>query len=162
MAACQCLTRLTRLTSVGIRLSFTIEDICMQVSFCFVDKAVRGLLRDSQFASLSLTRRLFIFDILWLLKRFTFHLFFLSVKKKVKTRCRNKVILLFGYFWKCKHNWFEVHTTIMHDRTRTLQLLFIWKGILETIHFQTNSPTVPLQQKAHEPHLSPGLCLMIS
>lgn len=116
----------TRLTSVGIRLSFTIDDICIHVSFCFVDKAVRGLLRDSQFASLSLTRRLFIFDILRSkTEKFTFHPFFRSVKKKVKTRCRNKVILLFGYFWKFKPYWFlyTYHNNTRHNTNTTFFLL---------------------------------------
>ena len=54
---------MTRLTSVGIRLSETVDEIWMQTSFCFDDKEVRELFRDSQFANLSLTRRLFIFDI---------------------------------------------------------------------------------------------------
>ena len=65
---------MTRLTSVGIRLSETVDEIWMQTSFCFDDKDVRELFRDSQFANLSLTRRLFIFDIFWpRLEVFTFH-----------------------------------------------------------------------------------------
>lgn len=58
-------------------------------------------------------------------EKFTFHPFFRSVKKKVKTRCRNKVILLFGYFWKFKPYWFlyTYHNNTRHNTNTTFFLL---------------------------------------